>query len=271
VTANHLGMLLASAPVRETITNALISNYGPLAGCLEQHYRGGTCGTSTAAILAQVTTNQSNSSVLVVMDAALPQGLEAHQDAFFLESSALTAIEALPFPPPRPSPPLPCELRPASQQCVLPPAPPAKTCYKLGTELCGLCEITSKTPLWHIVMQCGAAGDPGSVIADYADAGGWAGQFGDRFGGLRRPDVPCTQIRLEYTDRWNITLTHQGKDHSWALAPKGYLPPENVTGIACGPKMACPSIDASNEALRTISLGLRGPQPQQVDYGCVSH
>ena len=61
---------------------------------------------------------------------------------------------------------------------------------------------------------------------------------------------------FSYSDRWNITLTSQGKEHSWALAPKGYLPPENVTGISCGPTMAC---TAANSA----------PGPS-VDYGCVN-
>ena len=188
-------MLLASAPVIEPISSGVISNYGPLAGCLDQHIHGQSCGTATAAILAQAA-NQS--SVLVVVDAALPQELEAHQDAFFLEASALKTIEALPFPPPVPSPPLPCALRSAAQQCQLPPAPKAGTCYTLGTELCGLCEITSKVSTWHIIMQCGAGGDPSTVIADYADSAGWAGQTGNHFGGLRSMDVPCTQIRLEY-------------------------------------------------------------------------
>ena len=59
---------------------------------------------------------------------------------------------------------------------------------------------------------------------------------------------------FSYSDRWNITLTYQGEQHSWALAPKGYLPPENVTGISCGPKMAC-AVDGA------------GPR---IDYGCAS-
>ena len=256
--ANKLGMLLASAPVIDPLTKQVISNYGPLAGCLDQQFAGGACGTATAAILAQA--SSSNQSVLVVVDAALPQALEPHQDAFFLESKALAAIAALPFPPPPPSPPLPCELSRAAQ-CVMPAAPVAGSCYTLGTELCGLCEITSDVPSWHILMQCGTGPNPNTVIADYAVGGGWAGQYGNHFGGLLAQDVGCTKVRLEYSDRWNITLTYAGQERSWALAPQGYLPPENVSRITCGPKVACKAGTAAADHL---------PPALQVDYECVS-
>ena len=224
-------MLLASAPVIEPVTSEVVSNYGPLAGCLDQHIRGQSCGTATAAILAQAA-NQSG--VLVVVDAALPQELEAHQDAFFLEASALKTIEALSFPPPPSSPPLPCELRSADKQCQLPPPPKAGTCYKLGTELCGLCEITSKVSTLHIIMQCGAGGDPGAVIADFADSAGWAGKFGDRFGGLRSLDVPCAQIRLECVKLQNARCQKNPQKKELIIFPRHVdapLLPSVCTGV----------------------------------------
>jgi hypothetical protein len=252
VMTGKLGMLLASAPVIDPLTKQDISNYGPLAGCLDQHLAGGPCGTATAAILAQAT--NVNQSVLVVVDAALPQGLESHQDAFFLESKALTAIAALPFPPPVPPPPLPCELS-HTEQCVLPAETKATagSCYTLGAELCGLCEIRGRSSAQSVNMHC----DGGTVMADYAVGGGWAGAYGDRFGGLRPSNLGCTKIRLEYSDRWNITLSYAGQSHSWALAPPGYLPPANVTDISCGSALACPAD------------GMPSSQGQ-VNFSCVS-
>ena len=243
--ANKLGMLLASAPVIDPLTKQVISNYGPLAGCLDQPFAGGACGTATAAVLAQA--SSSNQSVLVVVDAALPQALEPHQDAFFLESKALAAIAALPFPAATAVRRRCRASSRAAAQCVMPPAPAAGSCYTLGTELCGLCEITSATvPPWHgqHAMRCArgtsnGVRDGGTVIADYAVGGGWAGAVRQPTSVACSPqDVGCTKVRLEYSDRWNITLTHAGQERSWALAPQGYLPPENVSRITCGPKVA---------------------------------
>lgn len=247
----QLGMVLVSAPVIEPVSGQAISNYGPLAGCV------GKCGTNTSAILAQAATVPN---VLVVVDASLPADLDAHQDAYFQESMALTRISALPFPPPPPlppPPPPPCGSAKNNQTCVLSPTSPlaagpgdARNCYTLGRELCGLCEIRGGGQE-KIVMQCNP--QTSEVIADYwkpGTGGGWAGAYGSKFGHLGAGNVPCTKIRLDnLAGVWNISLTHDGTVRSWALAPKGYLPPATVTSIECSPVTRCtPAVVAANSS-----------------------
>jgi|EP01049_Picozoa_sp_SAG25_P009046 hypothetical protein len=225
-------MVLVSAPVIERVSAHLVSIYGPLASCTDK------CATGTAAILAQATAHHA----LVVVDAALPGDLEAHQDAYFDESVALENISRLPFPPPPPPPPPPCGSVGSNHTCVLPRlsglTDDDSSCYALGTEVCGLCEISGKDQQ-RIVMQCNP--DNGEVIADYwKRGGGWAGAYGNMFGHLPAADIPCTKIRLENrVGIWNISLNYAGTTHSWALAPKGYLPPASVTSVICSPQTRC--------------------------------
>jgi hypothetical protein len=130
-----LGMVLAASPVAEAVASTHLSNYGPLAHCATT-----ACGPATAAILARAAAH----GALVVIDASLPGSLEAHSDAFYLEAKALTAIEAMPFPSPAPRAPPPppfCKIPPPP-----PPAPGAANCYKLGTWVCGMCNVFGKGP-----------------------------------------------------------------------------------------------------------------------------
>lgn len=144
----------------------------------------------------------------------------------------MTAIAALPFPPLPPPPPPPCGSVGTNRTLCSTPTPPAGSCYKLGTELCGVCIITGNAGQ-EIVMQCNPT--TGLIIADYCKSpstthcGGWAGADGDFFGHLPAVNLPCTSIRLDNrAGLWNISLTFEGTVRSWALAPPGYLPPGNV-------------------------------------------
>ena len=246
--AGLLGMVLAAAPAVEAVAGTVWTNYGPLAGC-----EATACGPATAAVLAQA----RDYSVLVVADASLPTSLSAHEDASYLEAAALAAIAALPFPPPPPPPP------PPPRPCALPAPPPAPagspSCYKLGTEQCGMCSIFGRGPYeGHATKAIRVSCVHGTCVADYRGPSGFVGAYGpDHFRsiGLTPGNFMYATTTIDASGPseaellWNVTITLHGKSASWSLAPRGDLKVGDVARVMCGGTDAAPTIVKESDFL----------------------